>query len=147
MDLVLLFLSAFAASTILPMSSEVVLAAISVSGSSDPLLLLAVATAGNTLGATLNWVIGRYLATWRGRFASLSEARFQRASRWFQRWGIWSLLLSWLPVVGDPLTLIAGVLRTPFIPFFLLVLTGKAARYVMVLLAVGAVHGISPGGH
>ena len=136
MDLVFLFVSAFAASTILPMSSEVVLGALAVAGATDVWLLLAVATAGNTLGAVVNWGIGRYASTWRARLLSLDEVKFQRASRWFKRWGIWSLLLSWLPVVGDPLTLVAGALRTAFVPFVLLVLVGKAARYLFVLLVV-----------
>ena len=134
MDLAFLFVSAFAASTILPMSSEVVLGALAVAGASELWLLLAVATAGNTLGAVVNWGIGRYAATWRTRSISLDEAKFQRACRWFNRWGTWCLLLSWLPVVGDPLTLAAGALRTAFVPFLLLVLAGKAARYVVVLL-------------
>jgi membrane protein YqaA with SNARE-associated domain len=136
MDLAVLFLSALGAATILPMSSEVVLGALAFAGTSDVLLLLAVATAGNTLGAVVNWGIGRYAATWRTRLLSLDEARFERACRWFNRWGIWCLLLSWLPVVGDPLTLVAGVLRTAFIPFVVLVLVGKAARYAVILLAV-----------
>lgn len=136
MDLLVLFISAFAASTILPMSSEVVLGALAVAGATDLWLLLAVATAGNTLGAVANWAIGRYAATWRARLSSFDDARFARACRWFNRWGIWCLLLSWLPVVGDPLTLVAGVLRTAFVPFVLLVFLGKAARYLFVLLVV-----------
>jgi membrane protein YqaA with SNARE-associated domain len=136
MDLAFLFISAFAASTILPMSSEVVLGTLARSGSSEVWLLLAVATAGNTLGAVVNWGIGRYASTWRTRLPSLEEAKFERACRWFNRWGIWCLLLSWLPVVGDPLTLVAGVLRTAFVPFVLLVLVGKIARYLLVLLMV-----------
>ena len=136
MDLAFLFVSAFAASTILPMSSEVVLGTLARSGSSEVWLLLAVATAGNTLGAVVNWGIGRYASTWRTRLHSLEEAKFERACRWFNRWGIWCLLLSWLPVVGDPLTFVAGALRTAFVPFLLLVLVGKAARYLFVLLVV-----------
>jgi membrane protein YqaA with SNARE-associated domain len=136
MDLAFLFISAFAASTILPMSSEVVLGTLARSGSSEGWLLLAVATAGNTLGAVVNWCIGRYASTWRTRLPSLEQAKFERACRWFNRWGIWCLLLSWLPVVGDPLTLVAGVLRTAFVPFVLLVLVGKIARYLLVLLMV-----------
>jgi membrane protein YqaA with SNARE-associated domain len=120
MDLAFLFVSAFAASTILPMSSEVVLGALAVAGATDAWLLLAVATAGNTLGAVVNWAIGRYAATWRTRLLSLDEASYERVSRWFNRWGIWCLLFSWLPVIGDPLTLVAGVLRTAFVPFVLL---------------------------
>ena len=108
MDLAFLFISAFAASTILPMSSEVVLGALAVAGATDVWLLLAVATAGNTLGAVANWGIGRYASTWRTRLHWLKEARFERACRWFNRWGIWCLLLSWLPVIGDPLALVAG---------------------------------------
>jgi membrane protein YqaA with SNARE-associated domain len=134
MDLALLFVSAFAASTILPMSSEVVLGALAVAGATDVWMLLAVATAGNTLGAVVNWGIGRYASTWRTRLHWLEETQFERACRWFNRWGIWCLLLSWLPVVGDPLTLVAGALRTAFVPFLLLVLAGKAARYAAVLL-------------
>lgn len=141
MDLALLFVSAFAASTILPMSSEVVLGALVVAGDTNLWLLFVIATAGNTLGAVLNWGIGRYAATWRASL-SLDEASFQRACRWFQRWGIWSLLLSWLPVVGDPLTLVAGALRTAFAPFLLLVLAGKASRYLVVLLAANMIGGI-----
>lgn len=136
MDLLVLSMSAFAASTILPMSSEVVLGALAASGMSDRALLLVVATAGNTLGAVVNWGIGRYAATWSGRLPSLDDAKIERASRWFNRWGIWCLLCSWLPVVGDPLTLVAGALRTAFVPFVLLVLVGKAARYLIVLLVV-----------
>ena len=136
MDLAFLFASAFAASTILPMSSEVVLGALAVAGATDVWLLLAVATAGNTLGAVINWGIGRYASTWRTRLHWLEEAKFERACRWFNHWGIWSLLLSWLPVVGDPLTLIAGPLRTAFFPFLLIVLVGKATRYIFVVLIV-----------
>jgi membrane protein YqaA with SNARE-associated domain len=135
MDLALLFVSAFAAATILPLSSEVVLGALAAADSTDPRLLLAVATAGNTFGAVANWAIGRYAATWRTRLISTDDGSFQRACRWFHRWGVWCLLLSWLPVVGDPLTLVAGLLRTAFVPFVVLVLIGKAARYLVVLLA------------
>jgi membrane protein YqaA with SNARE-associated domain len=136
MDLAFLFISALAASTILPMSSEVVLGTLARSGSSEVWVLLAVATAGNTLGAVANWGIGRYASSWRTRLHSLEQAKFERACRWFNRWGIWCLLLSWLPVVGDPLTLVAGALRTAFVPFVLLVLLGKAARYLFILLLV-----------
>jgi membrane protein YqaA with SNARE-associated domain len=134
MDLAFLFVSAFLASTILSMSSEVALGALAASGSGGPALLLVVATAGNTLGAVVNWGIGRYAEAWRSRLISLDEATFQRACRWFNRWGVWCLLLSWLPVVGDPLTLVAGLLRTAFVPFVVLVLLGKASRYALILV-------------
>ena len=104
MDLAFLFMSAFAASTILPMSSEVVLGALAVAGTTEVWMLFVVATTGNTLGAAANWALGRYAASWRTRLVSPDEANFERACRWFNRWGIWCLLLSWLPVIGDPLT-------------------------------------------
>lgn len=136
MDLAALFLSALGASTILPMSSEAVLAAMTMTGNVDRALLFLVATAGNTLGSVINWLLGRYAGVWvEGRMAGRRRA-YDRAVRWFRRFGIWSLLLSWLPVVGDPLTLVAGLLRTPFLPFVVLVLIGKAARYGAVLVVV-----------
>jgi membrane protein YqaA with SNARE-associated domain len=116
------------------MSSEIVLGALAASRTSEPGVLLAVATAGNTLGAVVNWGIGRYAATWRSRVVSVDEASFERACRWFSRWGVWSLFLSWVPVVGDPLTFVVGLLRTAFIPFIVLVLVGKAARHLVVLM-------------
>jgi membrane protein YqaA with SNARE-associated domain len=134
MDLAVLFASAFVASTILPMSSEAVLAAMAVAGSADRVLLFLVATAGNTLGAVVNWALGSYAAHWISGRVARERLQFERASRWFQRWGVWCLLLSWLPVVGDPLTLVAGLLRTAFVPFVLLVLIGKASRYALILI-------------
>src|SRR5215470_17302496 len=87
--------------------------------------LLAVATAGNTLGSAINWVLGRWATRWGGR-------RLDQAAAWFRRWGWPSLLFAWLPVVGDPLTVAAGLLRVSFLPFLLLVAIGKAARYAAV---------------
>ena len=134
MDLAVLFASAFVASTILPMSSEAVLAAMAVAGSADRVLMFLVATAGNTLGAVVNWALGSYAAHWISGRVARERLQFERASRWFQRWGVWCLLFSWLPVVGDPLTLVAGLLRTAFVPFVLLVLIGKASRYALILI-------------
>lgn len=142
MDLSLLFLAAFAAATILPLSSEALLAGLMVTRAQDPGLLLAVATAGNTLGGVANWIVGRMGARWahHSRFR-LNFARLERATRWFQRWGTPSLLLSWLPGIGDPLTMVAGFLGTPFLQFVLLVAAGKALRYAAVLLVTGAASG------
>lgn len=137
MDLAVLFLSALGASTILPMSSEAVLAAMTMTGNADRTLLFLIATTGNTLGAVINWLLGRYASVWVERRMAGRRTAYERAVRWFRRFGIWSLLLSWLPIVGDPLTLVAGLLRTPFLPFVVLVLIGKAARYTVVLMAVG----------
>ncbi len=137
MSLLLLFLSAFGAATILPMSSEAVLAVLAHADGSRAGLLLAVATLGNTLGALVNWAIGRFLGQFRGRrWFPLDDRTHARASRWFARFGVWSLLFAWLPVVGDPLTVLAGLLRTPLVLFLPLVALGKFARYAAVMWLV-----------
>lgn len=106
------------------------------------LLLLAIATAGNVLGSVVNWLLGRGIEHLRDkRWFPFSQAQLDRAQQRYQRYGQWSLLLSWMPVIGDPLTLIAGIMREPFWRFMLLVTVAKAGRYlVLVLLTLGWVH-------
>ena len=129
-----LFLAAFVAASLLPAQSELLLFAMLQSGRFEPVLLLLVASAGNVLGSALNWGIGRYLSQHRdARWFLVSASAMERAEGWYGRYGWPSLLLSWLPIVGDPLTLVAGLLRTPF-PLFLLVVTvAKAGRYAALL--------------
>ena len=130
-----LFLSAFLAATILPLSSEAVLAALTATEGPDVLLLVAVATVGNTAGALINWLLGRFCLRWRDRkWFPVKPLALARATRWFQHWGSWTLLFAWLPVVGDPLTLVAGILRVNFWLFLALVAVGKAVRYFAVAL-------------
>ncbi|MBY0432225.1 MAG: VTT domain-containing protein [Rhodospirillales bacterium] len=95
------------------------------------------ATAGNTLGAWSNWLLGRYCLRWQGRrwFPVGAEA-LARAGGWFKRYGSWSLLLSWLPVVGDPLTMAAGLMGINVWLFLALVGLGKAARYLAIAQGV-----------
>jgi membrane protein YqaA with SNARE-associated domain len=124
-----LFLAAFIASTLVPASSEAVLGGLVAGGAYDPWLLIATASAGNILGASVNWALGRWAAQTRWVQDSRNLAR---ASAWFQRYGPWSLLLSWLPVIGDPLTLAAGVAGLRFPVFLLPVALGKVGRYLAV---------------
>jgi membrane protein YqaA with SNARE-associated domain len=99
-------------------------------------LLVAVASLGNTLGSILNWWLGGQVVRWRDRrWFPVRPAALDRATGWYRRWGHWSLLLSWAPVIGDPLTLAAGVLREPFGRFVLLVGIAKTGRYVVLALA------------
>lgn len=129
----LLFGSAFLAATILPVSSEVVLFAL-LSAGGDPVALVVTATLGNTLGSVVNWILGLYLLHFQDRrWFYFSRARIQKAQRWFQHYGFWSLLLAWLPIAGDALTLIAGVMKVRLWLFLLLVGTGKALRYISVV--------------
>jgi membrane protein YqaA with SNARE-associated domain len=128
-----LFASAFLAATILPLSSEAVLAGLLAARAGETVWLLVVATVGNTLGSVVNWVLGRLIERLRDRpWFPVSGQRYARAQAQFQRYGLWSLLFAWLPIVGDPLTVVAGALRTPLLPFVLLVGIGKAARYVAI---------------
>lgn len=137
----LLFGSAFLAATILPFYSEVLLYALLRDGG-DPLILVAVATLGNTLGAVVNWVLGLYLLHFQDRrWFYFSRQQIDNAQRWYQRYGFWSLLLAWMPVGGDALTLIAGIMRVRLWIFLLLVGTGKALRYVSVVYLTDWVHG------
>jgi membrane protein YqaA with SNARE-associated domain len=131
-----LFVSAFGAATLLPLQSEAVLVGLLTTGRYPLWTLLCVATAGNVLGAMVNWVLGRWIEHFRHRrWFPVDEARLARAQRSYRRFGRWSLLLSWMPVIGDPLTLIAGVMREPWWSFLLIVLVAKASRYA-VLAAV-----------
>ncbi len=129
-----LFLSAFLAATLLPVFSELVIGSMAATGEFDIFWLLVVASTGNTLGSVVNWLLGRYLAAYRDRrWFPVKPRQLDRASRFFNRWGRWSLLLAWTPVIGDPLTLVAGLLRVPFPIFLVLVAISKTGRYIVLL--------------
>jgi len=128
-----LFCSGLLAATLFPASSEVLLLALLQQGY-NPLWLFIAATAGNTLGSCVNWYLGLKLLNFQHKsWFPFSDATLGRAQQQFQRFGSWSLLFAWLPVVGDPLTLVAGVLKVRFTLFWVLVLVGKAARYAILI--------------
>ena len=128
-----MFLTAFLAATILPAQSEILLVALLASGRLDPGLLIAIASLGNTLGAVANWILGRCLDRLGSRFRFLIlSGSLDLARRLFLRYGTWSLLFSWLPIGGDALTVLAGVLRVNLYLFVLLVGIGKGARYFAI---------------
>ncbi len=142
-----LFLTAFAAATLLPAYSEILFAGLLAAGH-DAWLLWLVATAGNTLGAAVNWVLGRYLLHFADRpWFPFRQDNLGRAQRWFNRYGVWSLLMAWAPIGGDALTFIAGIMRVRFWLFFTLTGIGKGVRYALVLAAVtGFAEWLPPGG-
>lgn len=129
-----LFLSAFISSTLFPGGSEVVLGVLATERQYDPWLLLAIASFGNTLGALTTWLLGYLVARRLPLEARLSERR-RRALARVRHWGSPALLLSWLPVVGDPLCFAAGFLGLPFLASLLFIALGKIARYAVLLLA------------
>lgn len=131
-----LFAAALVAATILPAQSEAVLAGLLIAGAQPVWALLAVASFGNILGSLLNWLLGRGIDHYRNRrWFPATPAALERAQVTYRRWGYWSLLLSWVPIIGDPLTVIAGVMHEPLPRFLLLVSIAKTGRY-LVLAAV-----------
>lgn len=130
-----LFVAAFLAATLVPAQSEAVLVSLLIAGYPVWALLL-VASAGNILGSVLNWWLGGQVLRFRThRWFPVSAQALERAQRRYQRYGSWSLLLSWVPIIGDPLTLAAGVMKEPLWRFLLLVTLAKVGRYA-VLTAV-----------
>jgi membrane protein YqaA with SNARE-associated domain len=126
--------SAFAAGTLLPFSSEVALLAAVSTGLGSPIGLLIAASIGNVAGSCFNWWLGRHVRHFEGRrWFPFAPDTISKASQRFNRYGVGCLLLSWLPVIGDPLTFVAGLLRVPLAVFVPLVAIGKAGRYMAIL--------------
>jgi len=135
--LVTLFIAAFTSATLLPGSSEVVLATILATKSAPLFAAVGVATIGNTAGSCINWGMGRYFAQFRHKsWFPVSEEKFDSYQNWYNKWGFWSLLASWVPIIGDPLTVVAGVARAPFLHFLLIVFIAKLGRYLVVAGAI-----------
>ncbi len=127
-----LFISAFLAATILPLSSELVLSALLLSGKS-PSLIIMIATTGNVLGSLTNYTLGYWMSLGVAqKWLGVSEQSITGAERRFKQYGTWSLLFAWVPIIGDPLTFIAGVLRVRLLWFVLLVTAGKLLRYLVI---------------
>ena len=133
-----LFAISFLAATILPFSSELTLAGLISTSNYDNLLLLIVASFGNVLGSVVNWALGFYSRNLTSKkWFPFKETQIEKSSKWFRKFGKWSLLFAWVPFVGDPLTLVAGLLRVRFLGFIILVAIGKVRRYLVVLYLIG----------
>lgn len=131
-----LLFSAFTSATLLPGSSEATLLALLAAGRGEMTLLVAIATVGNVVGSSVNWILGQFFSAFRDRrWFPVKAQSYDRAVAWYRRYGAWSLLLSWLPVIGDPLTVAAGALRVDWRVFLVLVSLGKAGRYLFLAAA------------
>lgn len=131
-----MFIAAFLAATVLPFSSEAVLGFLLLHDF-DSALTVAVATAGNVLGSFTNYAIGYWGGGWLIRkVLRMSESEQDKATARFRKYGIWSLLFAWVPVIGDPLTVVAGTLKVNFLLFTILVTTGKLIRYVIIAVSL-----------
>lgn len=129
----MLFLSAFGAATLLPLQSEAVLLGLLVNGQQPAWALILVASIGNILGSCVNWWLGVKIEHYKNKkWFPVSEAKMMQAQGIYQKYGYWSLLLSWTPIIGDPITLIAGLLKENFWRFLILVSIAKIGRYLFI---------------
>tara|TARA_B110000285_G_C14955064_1_gene528765 strand:- start:376 stop:789 length:414 start_codon:yes stop_codon:yes gene_type:complete len=128
-----LFIISFLAATILPLSSELTLAGLIATYNYNNLLLLIAASLGNILGSIVNWILGFYSRNLTStKWFPFKDEQIKRSSNWFNKFGKWSLLFAWVPIIGDPLTLAAGLLRVKFTEFLILVSIGKVFRYFLI---------------
>lgn len=136
MALMLLFLSAFGAATLLPLQSEAVLLTMFYHRSHGPVTLILVASIGNIMGSCVNWYLGKKIQRFKDRaWFPVSAQKMQQAQGMYHKYGYWSLLLSWLPLIGDPITVIAGLLKQNFLRFLFLVSLAKIGRYLFIYAA------------
>ena len=135
-----LFIISLLAATILPLSSEIVLTTMLLTNLFEKNILLIVASSGNILGSIFNWYLGKKIMIFQDRkWFPVSPEQLNKSQKYFQKYGIWSLLLAWVPVIGDPLTLLAGVLKVRFSIFFILVSVSKISRYIFIIYLVSFV--------
>ena len=132
-----LLVISFLAATILPLSSELILTTMLLTNTFDKFLLLVVASFGNIFGSSINWYLGKKILIFKDkRWFPASERQIARSEIYFKKYGIWSLLLAWVPIIGDPLTIIAGVLNVKFYTFLTLVSISKISRYIFLIFIV-----------
>lgn len=132
-----LLVASFLAATILPMQSEALLVGLILKTDYAPWLLVTVASIGNILGSCVNWWLGKYIETYKDRkWFPASPNSLIRAQNFYSRYGRWSLLLSWVPIIGDPLTVMAGIMKEKFIVFLGLVSIAKVGRYLVIALLI-----------
>ena len=129
----LLFISAFGAATLLPLQSEAVLLGLFTEGSHSVFALIVVASIANVLGSCVNWWLGLKIEKYKNKkWFPVSEEKMIQAQNIYQKYGSWSLLLSWMPIIGDPITLIAGLLKEKFLRFLVIVSVAKTGRYIFI---------------
>ena len=128
-----LFTLSFIVATIVPFGSEIYFATLLATGNYNSLLLLIAASTGNVLGSVFNWICGYYAAYFiQRKWFPINQNQIDKATKFFLKYGKWSLLFAWVPFIGDPLTFVAGTLRYSFLPFLILVSIGKTARYLVI---------------
>lgn len=128
-----LFLSAFGAATLLPLQSEAVLLGLLYEGSYAPIWLISIASLGNILGSCVNWYLGLKIEHYKDKkWFPVSATQLEKAQHTYAKYGFWSLFLSWVPIIGDPIALIAGLMKEHFARFVLMVSLAKIGRYLFI---------------
>jgi|TARA_B110000858_G_scaffold45344_1_gene52006 membrane protein YqaA with SNARE-associated domain len=128
-----LFLSSFLSATILPGQSEIALTSLIILNNHSISFLVSIASLGNVLGSLFNWFIGCKLERFKKKkWFPVTDLQLKKASNWYHKYGKWTLLLSWVPFVGDPLTIVAGIFRVPIMYFILIVSFAKTMRYIFI---------------
>ena len=129
-----LFLSSFFAATLLPAQSEAVLSFQLASNKEDLIYLLMIATSGNVLGALVNWYLGKFFLHYKEKkWFPIKADKLAKGEKYYKKYGRVSLLLTWMPIIGDPITLVAGILKEPFWSFLILVTIAKGLRYIFIV--------------
>ena len=132
-----LFTISFLAATILPLSSELMFASMLSIESYNQTLLITLSSLGNILGSVFNWVLGYYFIKQQNKkWFPFNKKQISNSSLWFEKYGKWSLLFAWVPIIGDPLTFVAGTMKIKFFIFLILVGVGKISRYLFISLLV-----------
>ena len=128
-----LFLSSFLSATILPGQSEIALTSLIILNNHSISFLVSIASLGNVLGSLFNWFIVCKLERFKKKkWFPVTDLQLKKASNWYHKYGKWTLLLSWVPFVGDPLTIVAGIFRVPIMYFILIVSFAKTMRYIFI---------------
>ena len=128
-----LFLSSFLSATILPGNSEIALTGLIILNNYSVFLLVLIASVGNVLGSLLNWFLGCKLEKFKNKkWFPASEPQLEKVSHWYHKYGKWTLFLSWVPFIGDPITIVAGIFRMPIMPFILIISCAKTIRYIFI---------------
>ena len=127
----------FMVATIIPFGSEMYFATLLSLGKYNSFLLLVSASIGNVLGSVFNWVCGYYVNYFiKKPWFPIRQNKITKGTEIFNKYGKWSLLLSWVPFIGDPITFVAGTLRYSLIPFVILVSIGKVGRYLVIYFSI-----------
>ena len=132
-----LIIVSFLAATILPFSSEIFLSVMLLSKKYELVLLLFFASFGNICGSIINWYLGKKILIFKNKkWFPVNSNQLNKSQKIFNKYGSWSILFTWIPVIGDPITVLSGVLNVSFLKFVILVTASKVSRYIFLIYLI-----------